>query len=471
VSLPRERDVFCNRTLNMRAIRAVGYDMDYTLIHYRVDAWEVRAYDHLKRKLALEGWPVAELAFDPDLTVRGLIIDTLLGNLVKANRFGYVKQAAHGTRPIEFEEQRRLYSRVIVDLAEPRYAFLNTFFSLSEACMYAQLVDLLDQGRLPGHIGYADLYRQVHARLDAAHMEGELKAEITAAPENFILLDEEVPLTLLDQRHAGKKVMLITNSEWGYTQKIMSFAFDRFLPQGQTWRDLFDLVIVAARKPQFFLSRGPLFEVVNEEGLLRPSVTGLREGGIFYGGDSETVEQHLGVWGEEILFVGDHIYADVHVSKDVQRWRTGLIVRELEGEIAAVERFRPAERRLAALMADTESIARRRATARLELMRLRGGYGPAVDAPARALEEELATLRDRLTALDGEIAPLAAAAAALGSPRWGLLLQAGNDKSHLARQLERYADIYTSRVSNLLYRTPFTYFRSSRGSMPHDPHD
>ena len=42
------------------------------------------------------------------------------------------------------------------------------------------------------------------------------------------------------------------------------------------------------------------------------------------------------------------------------------------------------------------------------------------------------------------------------------------DKSHLARQIERYADVYTSRVSNLLALTPFVYLRSPRGSLPHD---
>jgi len=42
----------------------------------------------------------------------------------------------------------------------------------------------------------------------------------------------------------------------------------------------------------------------------------------------------------------------------------------------------------------------------------------------------------------------------------------------MARQIERYADIYTSRVSNLLLHTPFVYLRSNRGSLPHDvdPH-
>ena len=60
--------------------------------------------------------------------------------------------------------------------------------------------------------------------------------------------------------------------------------------------------------------------------------------------------------------------------------------------------------------------------------------------------------------------------AILYSPRWGLLMRAGNDKSHLAYQIERYAaDVYTSRVSCFLDATPFMYFRSPRGSLPRDP--
>ena len=43
--------LFCNRTLNLRSIQAIGYDMDYTLIHYRMSEWENRAYDHLKARL------------------------------------------------------------------------------------------------------------------------------------------------------------------------------------------------------------------------------------------------------------------------------------------------------------------------------------------------------------------------------------------------------------------------------------
>lgn len=98
---PHERNIFTNRTLNMSYIRAIGYDMDYTLIHYDVEHWERTAYEHLKGKLLKLGWPVEDLHYDSEMMIRGLVIDKKLGNIVKANRFGYVKQAYHGTKPIE----------------------------------------------------------------------------------------------------------------------------------------------------------------------------------------------------------------------------------------------------------------------------------------------------------------------------------------------------------------------------------
>jgi HAD superfamily 5'-nucleotidase-like hydrolase len=464
----RARNVFCNRTLNLRAIRAIGYDMDYTLIHYQVAAWELRAYEHIKRRLLADGWPVESHIFDPQLVTRGLIIDTELGNIVKANRFGYVKRAFHGTRPLDFEDQHRTYARTIVDLAEERWSFMNTFFSLSEGCFYAQLVDLLDQRKLPEVLGYPDLLRRVRACLDAAHMEGELKAEISAAPERFLVLDPEAPLALLDQRHAGKKLMLITNSEWGYTRSMMSYGFDRFLPSGMSWRDLFDVIIVEARKPEFFLDRNPLFEVVNDKGLLKPALAGLKEGGVFLGGDAPNVEKFLGLSGDEILYVGDHMWGDVHVSKSVLRWRTALVVRELESEIEALDAFAPQQARLRELMAEKEREEKRLCELRLAVLRKRAGYGPRLRTSTPELERESAAVRERLAALDAQIGPLAQAAGEVGNSRWGPLMRAGNDKSHLARQIENYADIYTSRVSNLLWRSPFAYLRSHQGNLPHD---
>jgi HAD superfamily 5'-nucleotidase-like hydrolase len=468
--LPRHRGVFCNRTLNFRSLRAIGYDMDYTLVDYRVDVFERQVYEFARDRFLGQGWPAECLAFDPGMVARGLVIDTELGNVVKANRFGLVRKAMHGTAAMEFSTQRDVYaSGTVVDLADPRWVFLNTLFSLSEGCLYAQLVDLLDQGRLPGTMGYRDLYVRVRAMVDAQHLEGRLKAEISAQPERCVVLDPETPLTLLDQRHAGKKLLLITNSDWNFSAAMMAYAFDRFLPEGMTWRDLFDLVIVGARKPDFFTVHAPFFEVVTGDGLLRPALGPLKPGGAYLGGSAAQVERDLGIEGDEILYVGDHMFGDVHVSKSALRWRTALILRELEAEVAALEAFGGEEHRIAEKMEEKERVEAQLSHVRLCLQRLRAGYGPQPAESGAELEARLQELRARLLPLDGEIAPLARAAAELSNSRWGLLTRAGNDKSHLARQVERYADVYTSRVSNFLHATPFVYLRSPRGSLPHDP--
>ena len=465
---PRAREIFCNRTLNLRSIRAIGYDMDYTLVHYRTEQWERRAYEYMQQKLADQGWPVAGLRFDPELMIRGLILDLEMGNVLKANRFGYVKRAYHGTRQLDFEAQRAAYARTIVDLAERRYVFLNTLFTLSEGCMYAQLVDLLDERRLPELLGYDRLYDRVRTSIDEAHVEGRLKAEILADPDRFVEPDPDAPLALLDQRKAGKKLLLITNSEWSYTNALMAYAFDRFLPRGVRWRELFDLVIVAARKPAFFETRSPAFEVVQDSGLLQP-VRALEEGGVFLGGHAGLVEEQLGVSGDQILYVGDHLYSDVHVSKNVLRWRTALVLRELETELAALDAFRPRQDALARLMERKEAVEFDLCQVRTLVQRKRGGYGRVPRGSMQQLEHQAGELRARIAALDEQIAPLAEAAGTISNPRWGLLMRAGNDKSHLARQVERYADIYMSRVSNFLFQTPYVYLRSPRGSLPHDP--
>ncbi len=469
MEVPVGRGVYCNRTLNLRSVRAIGYDMDYTLIHYHVDVWEERAYEYTRANLAAQGWPVADLRFDPGSVIRGLAIDTKLGNLVKANRFGYVKRGYHGTKAMDFDAQRQAYSRDIVDLGESRFRFLNTLFSLSEACIYGQLVDLLDAGALPGRMSYEDLYERVRGALDWAHLEGKLKAEIVADPDRFVAYDKEAPLALLDQKHAGKRLMLITNSEWSYTRQIMERAFDPFLPGDMTWRELFEIVIVSARKPLFFTSPERLYEVADlaGEGLMRP-VLDFVKGAVHHGGNAEQVEQWLGLDPARILYVGDHLYGDVHVSKQVRRWRTGLVLRELEGDLEALRDYRPRQRKLLDMMRTKEELELEMSDERLYAQRARKRYGPPPPGSQKAHEERMQSLRARLVELDQLITPLAIEAGALHNERWGLLMRAGNDKSLLTRSVERHADIYMSRVSNFLFQTPFTFFRSPRGSLPHD---
>jgi 5'-nucleotidase len=465
-----ERQVWCNRTLNFRSIRAVGYDMDYTLVHYRTEEWERAAFLHALGPLAQRGWPIEGLAFDPSTLIQGLAFDLELGNLVKATRFGYVIRARHGTRTLSFDEQRAAYSSIFVDLSEPRWEFMNTLFSLSEASLFAQLVERLDSGELPQTLGYRELHRILRSALDEAHNLGELKALITADPDRFVELDPDVPLTLLDQKKAGKRLLLVTNSDWSYTRSMLAYAFDRFLPGGLKWRDLFDLVILEARKPAFFSGRQAVYRLVDEErGLLRPHRGLLEAGGVYVGGDASLVEESLELSGAQILYLGDHLFGDVHVSKEMLRWRTGLILREIEAEIRAAQESGAAEAELKRLMARKTELDERLARLRLARQRARQGYGPQPSEDTEALEAAIRNAAGESLALDSTIGPLAKAAGEVGNPTWGPLMRAGYDKSLFARQVERYADVYTSRVSNFLAVTPFAYLRAARSSLPHDP--
>ncbi|XP_009630701.1 uncharacterized protein [Nicotiana tomentosiformis] len=470
------RGIFCTRTLNLRSISVIGYDMDYTLMHYNVMAWEGRAYDYCMENLRSVGFPVDGLAFDPELVIRGLVIDKEKGNLVKADRFGYIKRAMHGTRMLSTREVSEIYGRELVDLRkESRWEFLNTLFSVSEAVAYMQMVDRLDEGVIGPDLcplDYKGLYKAVGKALFRAHVEGQLKSEIMSKPELFVEPDPELPLALLDQKEAGKRLLLITNSDYHYTDKMMQHSFNRYLPNDMNWRDLFEMVIVSSRKPEFFQMSHPMYEVVTGEGLMRPCFKA-RPGGLYSGGSAQMIESSLNVHGDEILYVGDHIYTDVSVSKVHLRWRTALICRELEEEYNALIHSQQHRATLIDLINQKEVLGDLFNQLRLALQRRTMGRPAQTLAATHMEDNELTESMQKLLVvmqrLDQKIGPMLDEDGELFNKRWGYLSRAGLwDKSHLMRQIEKYADIYTSRVSNFLHYTPFMYFRAQEQNLAHD---
>lgn len=58
-----------------------------------------------------------------------------------------------------------------------------------------------------------------------------------------------------------------------------------------------------ARKPDFWANSQPLYEVVTEDGLMRPAMTA-RKGGLYCGGSAVMVERALDLEGDDILYIG-----------------------------------------------------------------------------------------------------------------------------------------------------------------------
>ena len=116
----------------------------------------------------------------------------------------------------------------------------------------------------------------------------------------------------------------------------MTYLLGGAMSEYPTWRNFFDVVIVAATKPAFFTEQRPLLERDGDDA--RPAQLPARaRQASTRAATSSDVERALGVTGDEVLYVGDHIYGDILRSKKDSAWRTAMIIQELETEIAAYE--------------------------------------------------------------------------------------------------------------------------------------
>jgi len=64
-------DIFCNREIKLGAIRAIGFDMDYTLAQYKQPMFDNLAFEGAKEKLVKAlGYPEEVMDLEYDHTVR-----------------------------------------------------------------------------------------------------------------------------------------------------------------------------------------------------------------------------------------------------------------------------------------------------------------------------------------------------------------------------------------------------------------
>src|SRR5690606_5161507 len=132
-----------------------------------------------------------------------------------------------------------------------------------------------------------------------------------------------------------KKLFLMTNSDWTYTDALMRFLLDGQLAEYPSWRNYFDILVVSAHKPAFFSERTPFEEldVSGPEPRVVGEATRLERGRVYRGGNRAAFEEGTDLRGDMVLYVGDHIYGDILRSKKTSLWRTCMIVQELEDEL------------------------------------------------------------------------------------------------------------------------------------------
>lgn len=91
-------------------------------------------------------------------------------------------------------------------------------------------------------------------------------------PGKYIHRDDALVPMLRALRASGKKVFLLTNSLWDFTNVVMNYLVEGLEGEAKTteWMELFDAVVTGSCKPAFFENeRAAIFEVDVETSTLR----------------------------------------------------------------------------------------------------------------------------------------------------------------------------------------------------------
>jgi len=395
---------------------------------------------------------------------------------------------------------------------------VDTLFHLPEVHLYLQLVDWLEaSGTNPD---FEALYRDVREMIDEAHRDGTLKEVITRNVGNYVRRSDALPVLLDEFRRAGKKLFLLTNSDWSYSRALLEHLFEN-KKSDRSWERYFDLLVVDARKPGYFMPADASLTAVPV-----PTKTGVPA---YSGGHARFLEQELGVSGDAILYFGDHTYGDILRSKKSLGWRTAMIVPEVVREVEVSQRVARQFNNLERLAHEHDQLEIEKATLGRDWSRMaltlrgedvddaygsqivglydprshKGGAGngdiAAVELPARlralldgtgsgpggrrtrgdrrraARLRELTELAQRIAAIDHQASSLSGRIRALRrvveseyNPTWGSIFREGNEASRFGHQLKDFACVYTGNVTNFLHYPWNYYFQSPMNLMPHD---
>ncbi|KFQ83636.1 5'-nucleotidase domain-containing protein 3, partial [Phoenicopterus ruber ruber] len=308
-------------------------------------------------------------------------------------------------------------------------------FSLPEMT----LLSCVNEYFLKNNIDYepVHLYKDVKDSIRDVHIKGIMYRAIEADIEKYICYAEQTRAVLAKLADHGKKMFLITNSPSSFVDKGMKFIV------GKDWRDLFDVVIVQAEKPNFFNDKRRPFRKVNERGvLLWDKIHKLQKGQIYKQGNLYEFLKLTGWRGSKVLYFGDHIYSDLADLTLKHGWRTGAIIPELRSEIKIMNTEKYIQ-----TMTWLQTL-----TGLLEHMQVHR------DPDSQMILEEWKKERKEMREMNRNFF----------NAQFGSLFRTDENPTYFLRRLSRFADIYMASLSCLLNYEPDYTFYPRRTPLQHE---
>lgn len=354
----------------------VGFDLDNTLVRYKITAMVQLQYEALASHLVTHGGYSGDVLLRPldeqlDFLQRGLIVDLRRGNLLKVAADGYIRRAAHGTRVMDDASIASVYGAArkwapVVGYTEDLLSTWNgpcademrtllDYFDLPVSVLFGRCVDAIDARRrekqaladggeelaaytydiLPGIVdGMNLLYGRHHFQSGASPFFNALKQQ----PDDYIHVTSAKLIAFLRQLRETKTTFLLTGSHIDFADFTATYAL------GADWRDLFDVVVSFAKKPGFFTQKRPFLRLAGtQETTQTIDAADMRLGETYSQGNYAELLQLLRtkrgaaaaeeeVGRPKVLYVGDNMVQDVYAPFALSGCDCIAVVEELLAE-------------------------------------------------------------------------------------------------------------------------------------------
>ncbi|GLT80451.1 hypothetical protein SLA2020_518900 [Shorea laevis] len=328
--------IYVNKNLRLDNIQVCGFDYDYTLAHYSSNLQSL-IYDLAKEHMVNEfRYPEVCMRFkyDPSFPIRGLYYDKQRGCLLKLDFFGSIEPDGcyYGRRKLSREEIEQMYGTRHIGRDQARgLVGLMDFFCFSEACLIADVVQFFVDANLEFDARY--IYQDVNHAIQHVHRSGLAHRAILSDPHRYLVKNGQLLRFLRMLREKGKKLFLLTNSPYYFVDGGMHFMLEDSISYKGSWRELFDVVIAKAKKPEFYTSEHPFrCYDTDKDTLAYAKVDEFLPNKIYYHGCLKSFLEITKWRGPEVIYFGDHLFSDLR-GPSKAGWRTAAIIHELESEI------------------------------------------------------------------------------------------------------------------------------------------
>ncbi|XP_065671544.1 5'-nucleotidase domain-containing protein 3 isoform X2 [Hydra vulgaris] len=444
--------IFVNNEVSFRHINVYGFDYDYTLASYSDDLHETTYIMAMQTLINKYGYPpsIQEYKYNPAFPIRGLHFDSGNGYMMKLDCYSHVQLGTvyKGWQQVKDQDVLQQYSGTLIHVDKISKGTKKhgttihqqmDLFSIPFLSLLSNVIEYFLQKNIDFDPGY--VYYDVEKAIQDIHISGQLHMEIMNDLDRYLPKNHYLEAYLERLVNSSKKLFIITNSGFTFVNAGMKHLF------GNYWRDLFDVVIVRARKPKFFVDTESSFRPFRTINLNTgkyhwDQVHSFEKHGVYAEGNARLFSEFTGYEGPSVMYFGDHVFSDLMDPVLRYGWRTGAIIPELEREIEICN--------------SEEYIRNVKWLVALEDLITLAQCRDSIEFKNLASEWKLERKRLRISLK------------AAFNPYFGSMFRTFHNSSSFTRRMTRYADLYTSSVSNLLHYNENYHFFPRRILLPHE---